>query len=132
MKNSIYGCVTIAFTTGELLEVMSFQVSAIDRGTWREFVRDPELLMEELERFHDDYAPAFKSVYDGDVLNLQCDGLEPEYWQEAMQFWVEFFQDMGFECTEVTTLGPGVTRDHLTPDEQVRADAFEDLMDSIR
>lgn len=130
MKNSIYGCVTVEFTTGELQEVKTFQVSATDRQTWKLFVDDPDRLLDELDLFHDEFAPAFRSVYEGDILNLQCDGLDAEYWDEAMQVWVEFFQSNGFACTAVESLGR--VRDHLTPDEQIRADTFEDFMDSIR
>jgi hypothetical protein len=133
-KTSIYGWVVVEFySQDDTLVIRRFKVKSPTMANWKFYLNNPDVLDTELDEFENQFSPAFKYVFEGDLLSLNCRDLEEQHWNQAVEFWREFFQDLLFEVGDVETLEDedGV-RPHLTPDDQIRADNFEDFLDSIR
>ncbi len=134
--NSVYGWFVMQFDDPDTdtLSILRFKVCAKDSAPWRSYMKDLDAIDSAIEIAEDQFGELDEERYDGDVLCFYTNQVPLDQRGHVMVYWQHFFREFGLHAddVEVLELDDAGYRPQMTPNDQVRADKFEDLIDSCR
>lgn len=136
MTRPVWGWVAVSFHDPDSDDVVvrGMKICTNQTSDWRWFTQHPDVISGAIEEF-EDATLCFASPYiqEGDLLSLRVDELPREEWENAESWWYNYFNGLGFKVTNWQELpNDGGIRPHLTPDDQIRADELEELLEFLR